>query len=296
LESLALRSLEEAVRHGSTTIELRSGFGLTEVGEMKILRVHAALRKLPVSIISTLLCAQTAPGFRNRADEFIGWLTHHLLPLIKRRKFADCAAIRLEPDGFTPSQARTFLGAACSLGIPTRVHASRDSGAAAIILAVESGAASVDHIVDPSDQDLAVLAQSGVIATLLPGEPFYLGTSKYPLARRLIDQGAAVSIASGYHPETSPFQNMQMMLALACSSMNMAPAEAISAATINAAHAIRRASVVGSLECGKRADLLVLGASDYRELPYHFGVNLVNLIMANGEILARRSEVQWPAH
>jgi imidazolonepropionase len=296
LESQAMRSLEDAVRHGSTTIELRSGFGLTEVGEMKILRVHAALRKLPVSIISTLLCAQTAPGFRNRADQFIDWLTGHLLPLIKRRKFADCAAIRLEPNGFAPSQAGRFLSAASSLGIPARVHAGRDSSSTAIALAVDSGAASVDDIADPSDRDIARLAQSSVIATLLPGEPFYLGTSRYPAARRLIDQGAAVAIASGYHPEVSPSQNMQMMLALACSSMNMTPAEAISAATINAAHALRRESKIGSLECGKRADLLVLGASDYRELPYHFGVNLVDLVMANGEILTRRSEVRWPAN
>jgi imidazolonepropionase len=295
LDSLAQRLLEDAIRHGTTAIEMRSGFGLTEVVEMKILRLHAALRKLPVSVISTLLCAQPAPGYRNRSDQYIDWITSHLLPLIKRRKFADFAAIRFAPCGFTPAQTHCYLTAARQLKLPTRIDAGRDS-AAAIALAVELGVASVDGLVDPADPDVAHLAQSGVIATLLPGESFYLGTTPVPDARRLIDHGVPVAIASGYHPETSPSQNMQMMLALACSSLRITPAEAIAAATINAAHAVRRASEIGSLECGKRADLLILSAPDYRELPYHFGVNLVDLVMSGGEILVRRSEVRWPAN
>jgi len=295
LESLAQRLLEDAVRHGTTAIEMRSGLGLTEVVEMKILRVHAALRKLPISVISTLLCSQTAPGYRNRPDQFIDWMAFHLLPLIKRRKFADFAAIRFAPSGFTPAQVRCYLTAARQLKLPTRIDAS-DDPAPAIALAVEFGVASVDGLIDPANHDAVHLSQSAAIATLLPGRSFYLGAAPVPAARRLIEHGVPVAIASGYHPETSPSQNMQMMLSLACTSLRMTPAEAIAAATINAAHAVRRATEIGSLECGKRADLLILSAPDYRELPYHFGVNLVDLVMAGGEILARRSEVRWPVN
>ena len=298
LENVALRSLEDAVRHGVTTVELRSGFGITEVGEMKILRVHAALRKLPVSVTSTLLTANAPPAYKGRPDQYIHWMCSHLLPLIKRRKFADFAAIRVDPAGFSPAEARSYLLAACRLGLAVRVESGpdSDSDSAAVPLAVELGAASVDRIVDPNEPATAQLAQANIVATLLPGEPFYLGTGPLPHARRLIDQGVAVAIASGYHPETSPSQNMQMIVALACARMRMTPAEAISAATINAAHALRRASEIGSLEPGKRADLLILTAPDYREIPYHFGVNLADLVMANGQILVRRSEVWWPAN
>jgi imidazolonepropionase len=131
---------------------------------------------------------------------------------------------------------------------------------------------------------------------MLPGEAFHLGTHRYAPARMLIDSGAAVALASNFNPETCPSQNMQMTIALACREMGMTPAEALAAVTINAAHALRRAGRIGSLEAGKSADLLILGVPDYREIPYHFGVNLVELVMKRGTVLVQRSEVKWPAN
>lgn len=298
VEAFATRALEDAVRHGTTALEARSGFGLSEAGEIKTLRVHAALEKrcAPVPVVSTLLCAHAAPGFEGPADEYLDWMRSHVLPLVQRRKLAEFAAIRCGEDGFSAEQARGYLSAARRLRYGLRVEASRGSNSAAISLAAELGASSVDNVTDASEQDLARLAQSASIATLLPGAEFHLGTPCYVSARRLIDHGAAVALASGYHPATCPSLNMQMITALACAGMNMTPAEAIAASTINAAHALGLNARIGSLESGKSADLLILSVSDYREIPYRFGVNLVDLVMVKGEILVRRSEVKWQAN
>jgi len=295
LKALALRTLEEAVRHGTTAMEARSGFGLTEAGEIKILRVHSSFRDLPVLVISTLLCARIAPGYERRQDEYIDWVCSHLLPLVKRRKLAEFAAVRFEPGGLSAVQVNRYIAAARGLGLAIRVQSCPGLDDVAISYAVDTGAVSVDDLTQPNERAIARLADSNVVATLLPGTAFYAGSGHFPPARRLIDRGVAVCLASGYHTESSPSQNMQMAIALACSWMRMTPAEAISASTINAAHAIGRAAQTGSLEVGKRADLVIFSVPDYREIPYHFGVGLVDMTMAAGEILVRRPEVRWPA-
>jgi imidazolonepropionase len=291
----ALRSIEEAVRHGTTTVETKSGFGLTEAYEMKILRVHAELQKQPVTVVSTFLSDRITPGHQSEPEPYLDWLCSHLLPLVKRRNLAEFVDVRCESGGFTIPQARRYLHVARQLGFGLKMHAGKGSNAGAVRLSVEQGAASVDHVTDVSEEDAVLLAQSNTVATLLPGSIFYLGRQHYAPARMLIDSGAAVALATNYNPETSPSQNMQMTIALACREMQMTPAEALTAATINGAHALRRASSIGSLEIGKRADLLMLSVPDYREIPYHFGVNLVDLVMKNGAILLQRSEVKWSA-
>jgi imidazolonepropionase len=161
-------------------------------------------------------------------------------------------------------------------------------------MAVEMEAASIDDIVCANDFEASLLAQSNTIATLLPGSAFYLATERYAGARAMIDRGVSVALATDYNPETSPSCNMQMMIALACRKMNMTPAEAISASTINGAHALRRAHRSGSIEAGKDADLIMLSVPDYREIPYHFGVNLVEMTMRKGRVIYRAPDVQWP--
>lgn len=292
LEALAVRALEDAIRHGATALETQSGLGLTEAGGLKMLRVHSSLQKRGVPVLSTLLCARPAPGSEHRPDEYLDWVSSRLLPVVKRRKLAQSAAIRCEPGGFTVSQARRFLEAARKLGFALRLSADCDSGAVA--LAAELSIDRLD-LTDATDAEIATLSQSSAVATLLPGRAFYLGQPRFAPARRWIDQGLAVALASGYNPETCPSQNMQMMIALACTAMKLTPAEAISAATINAAHALGRAAQIGSLEPGKSANLLLLSVPDYREIPYHFGVNLMNLVMVSGNTLVRRPEVRWPA-
>jgi imidazolonepropionase len=283
LETLALRALEEAVRHGTTALEAKSGLGITDAGEVKILRVYAGLRALPVTLVSTFLATRVPPEFGER-----------LLPMLRRRKLAEFAEARCEEGAFTPAQACRYLGLARELGLGLKVSAKQRLHSEAIAMALEMGAISVSGLVDASERDALLLARCETIATLLPGTAFHSGTERYPPARMLIDNGAAVALATGYHPYDCPSQNMQMTIALACRTLQMTAAEAIAASTINAAHGLGRAASIGSIEAGKSADLLMLSVPDYRELPYHFGVNLVDLVTSRGAVLVERSGVKWP--
>jgi imidazolonepropionase len=294
LQAQALHTVEEAVRHGATTLESKTGFGLTDANQVKTLRVQSALRKQGVPLTSTFLCAEVSPGHPDHPDRYLDWLCSDMLPFIQRRKLAEFADIRCQEAAFTVDQARRFLVAARQLGFGLKIYTGGRSLPGAIGLAVELQLSSVGHAVNITPDEAALLAQSQTIATLLPGPVFYSQSPTYAPARMLIDAGAAVALGSHYHPESSPSLNMQMMIALACGYMSMTPAEAVTAATINAAHAFGKAADIGSLESGKYADVLILDVPDYREIPYHFGMNLVELVIKNGIVLVERSEVKWP--
>jgi len=294
LEALARKAIEEAVRHGTTSLETRSGLGITAAGETKILRVQAALKKQLISPVSTFLSARFSPEFEN-PDSYLDWICSHWLPLVSRRKLADFVEIRCETGSFALPQACRFLTCARQLGFALKIETGLQPVPGAIRLAVELAAASVSHAIGATEQDARLLAESPTIATLLPGAVFFAGTEQYAPARMLIDYGAAVALASGYNPETRSSLNMQMMLAFACKSMHMTPAEVVTAATLNAACALGQASQVGSLEAGKSADLLIFNVSDYREISYHLGSNVMNRVIKNGVLIAERSEVKWPA-
>jgi imidazolonepropionase len=269
LKILALHTLEEAVRCGTTAMEVKSGLGLTAAEALKILRVYALLRELPMTIVSTFLAGGVDAESRER-----------LVPMVRRLKLAEFIEIVCE------AEAGPLLALARQLNLGVQV------GAGAIALAVKVGATSVKKVVEVAERDAMLLGNSQTIATLSPGVVFHAEqkNERYAPARMLIDSGAAVALASGAHQ-----LNMQIPIAVACRCMNMTPAEAISASTINGAHALGRAASIGSIEAGKSADLVILGIPDYRELPYHFGVNLVNLVMSRGTVLMERSEVKWPA-
>jgi len=256
LKTLALRVVDEAVRCGTTAMEAKSG-------DLKILRLHAALRELPLTVVSTFVAAGLPFELAER-----------LLPLVRRHKLAEFAEIGCEDDA--------ILAKARELGWGLKVSAG-------VALATELGATSV-NVAEATERDAMLLAQSQTIATLSPGAAFQWETERTPPARMLIDNGTAVALATGVHPV-----NMQTTIALACGTMNMTPAEAIAASTINGAHALGRPTSLGSIEAGKSADLAILGVPDYRELPYHLGVNLVKLVMIRGAVRVERSEVKWPA-
>ncbi len=302
LQAQALHTVSEAIRHGTTSFETKSGLGLTEATEIKILRAHAALCKQSVPLISTFFCADVSahvsahvsPAYPDSPDQYLDRVCSHILPLIQRRKLAEFADIRCQQGAFTVEHARRYLLAARQIGLGLKVFMGGQPPAGAIAMAVELGVSNIGLVLALTPDEAAILAQSQIIATLLPGSAFFLGAKEYPPARMLIDAGVAVALGSNYHPESSPSQNMQMMISLACGNMKMTPAEAVTAATINAAHALRKGSSIGSLEPGKNADLLILGVPDYREIPYHFGMNLVELVMKNGTVLLQRSEVKWP--
>jgi imidazolonepropionase len=284
LEEQAAASLAAMARHGTTTVEAKSGYGLDRAAELKTLRVLARLDGRPLEIVPTYLGAHVAPP-EFTADDYVDWICAEFLPSLRRLKLARFVDVYCDSGAFTLEQARRYLGAARCLGFGLKIHAEQFSRSGATLPAIELGAASVDHLEQAGEAEIAALARSETIATLLPGAVFHLGLHCYAPARRLIDAGAAVALATDFNPGTSPTFSMQMVLSLACTEMRMSPAEAIAAATINGAHALRIADRTGSLEAGKQADLIVARVSDYREIPYYFGGNHVQLTIKNGAVI-----------
>lgn len=290
----ARKTLRSFIRHGTTTLEAKSGYGLDDSSECKALRAARTLHQHPLDVLPTYLGAHAVPPeYIGRADEYVAWMCAELMPKIRLRKLAQFADVYCERGAFTLSQTRRYLEAARELGLMLKVHAEQFSRTGGARLGVELGAISVDHLDYIDESDIAALAASATLATLLPGAVFHLGLDRYPPARALIDAGAAVALATDFNPGTSPTCSMSMVLALACTQMRMTPAEAIAAATINGAHALHRAERIGSLETGKSADLVLLNAADYREIPYHFGMNLVAMTIKRGAVLYKEAEVQW---
>jgi imidazolonepropionase len=295
LEAQARRVLRDCIRQGTTTIEVKSGYGIQEAGEMKILRVHAALTKGPATVVSTMMSARVLPDeFAGRPDDYIEWLCSVMLPRVQKRKLAQFADFACDEESFGPANARRFLSAAKQLGFHLKAHAGRFPGDKFVAVAVELGATSFDHLGGSNESAMALLARSNTILNLLPGPSFYLGIDGARCARELVDRGVVVALATDYNPATSPSYSMQMMIALACRRMGLTPAEAVSASTINGAHAVCRAHRAGSIETGKDADLVMLSVPDYREIPYHFGVNLVEMTIRKGRVVYQSPDVAWP--
>jgi imidazolonepropionase len=293
LKAQAAAILRQCLQHGTTTLEAKSGNALNEGGELKILRVTAALNRHPFEVIPTFLAQAIDPEHQEMPEDYLDWLCEVMLPLVHRRKLAEFADACCDNGGLTEPQARRVLKAARDLGFPVKAHVGQFSERGGVPMAVDLRAASVDHLAFSNERDADLLAESATIATLLPAASFHYGTRVYPAARQLIDRGAAVALASNYGLAATPSYNMQATLSLACREMKMTPAEAISAATINGAHALRRGHRLGSLEIGKDADLIFLEASDYREVAYQFGSNLVGLTMKRGGIVYNSSEARW---
>jgi imidazolonepropionase len=295
LASRARHILAGMARHGTTTLEAKSGYGLDATGELKILRALGKLHRKPLDIVPTFLCPRgLPPGFEGDAQGYLRWICSDLLPKIQRRRLARFADFYCEDRTFSLEQCRYFLESARGLGLPLKIHSDqlrRDGG---VRLAVDLEAVSADHLNYADPGDVQMLARSRTIAVLLPGRPFYRGAERYPPARELIDAGAAVALGTGFGPSGSPTYNMQMIVALACARMRMTPAEAICAATFNAACAIGCEPQAGSLEVGKAGDLIVLNAGDYREIAYHFGVNLVRSTLKHGVRIYEQGAVVVP--
>jgi len=282
------------VRHGTTTLEAQSG-GLNGTSDLKALRVLGR-QQSPLDVEPTYCGAHSVPAeFQGRPHDYVEWIIAEMFPLVRRRRLAAWVDIWCGRGAFPLDDARRYLLAARAAGFKLRVHAEQFAHDGGARLAAEAGAATASSLQFAGRDDIAILAQSSTIAVLTPGATFHLGLGRYPPGRAFVDQGAAVALATDFSPVTSPTCNMQMVLSLACGHMRMTPAEAVSAATINGAHALGCADRVGSLEEGKSADLTVFDVPDYREIPYTFGVNLVSMTISKGLVLYRRGEVAWPA-
>jgi imidazolonepropionase len=293
MELEARKQLRQFVRHGTTTLDARTGFGLDETTELKLLRVIENLDGKPLSVSAGYYGAYLRPGeLQDCAGEYIDWLIRHMMPQVKTRRLARFVDVSCGVEGgFSATQAEDVIMAAREQGFSVRV----DSGACAVAsgaieLAARLGVASIDGLVTVSPAEVEELAKSATVATLLPGRTFQNGSNRHPPARLLIDGGVAVALGTGFDALESPSCSMPMMLSLACTQMNMTPAEAVTAGTLNAARALRLEDRVGSLEAGKDADLLLLGTGDYRETMFRFGMNLVAMVLRRGEIIYPRVE------
>jgi imidazolonepropionase len=293
LKRRARGALEEFAAHGTTTVEAKSGYGLDVASELKILGLHRVLNaEQPLEIVSTFLGAHTVPAeFRSLSDgreRYIKLLVEKLLPEVVNERLAEFCDVFCDHGAFTREESERVLSEGKRHGLVPRVHAEQLSHTGATRLAVELEAASCDHLEQVNAGDIRTLAKSRTAATLLPGCDFHLGLKQYAPARKLIEAGAIVALATDYNPGTSPTMSMPMILSLACTQLRMTPAEAIAAATINGAYALRREKRIGSLEAGKQADLAVFEVEDYREIPYYFGMNRCWMTMKRGEIIYMR--------
>jgi len=290
LKRRARAALETFAAYGTTTIEAKSGYGLDVASELKVLSLHKELSaEQPIEIASTFLGAHVVPlEFRGKANgpkEYVKLLTDWLIPEVASNGLAEFCDVFCDRGAFTRGQSKEVLTAGLKHKLIPRLHAEQLSRTGGTQLAVELEAASCDHLEQINRTDIRALAKSDTVATLLPGCDFHLGLKQYAPARKLIEAGAIVALATDYNPGTSPTMSMPMILSLACTQLRMTPAEAITAATINAAYSLGRHNRIGSLEVGKQADLAVFEVEDYREIPYYFGVNTCWLTLKSGSVI-----------
>jgi imidazolonepropionase len=293
LKARAQGFLERFAEYGTTTIEAKSGYGLDVTSELRILSLHKELdAEQPLEIVSTFLGAHVVPvEYRRKAGgirDYLQLLEEQLIPEVAANGLAEYCDVFCERSAFSPAEARQVLLAGKKYGLRPRVHAEQLSNTGATRLGIKLGAASCDHLEYLRPGDIRALAKSNTVATLLPGCDFHLGQKQYAPARKLIEEGAIVSLATDFNPGTSPTFSMPMVLSLACTQLRMTPAEAIAAATINAAYSLGRHKRVGAIEVGRQADLAVFEVADYREIPYYFGVNTCWLTMKRGEVVHMR--------
>lgn len=287
LATIGRRRLDLVLRHGTTTIECKSGYGLATEHELKQLR---ALRRAsmghPVETVSTFLGAhEFPPEFADDREGYVRLLIDEMIPAVAESGLAEYADVFCEEGVYTPDQARRVLTAAADAGMRPRLHADEFAPSGAAELAVELGAASADHLSAVSEAGVKALADSPTMGTVLPGTTF---SCRIPpaRARHLIDSGVALVVATDLNPGSCAVESMGVILGLACLHLGLLPSEAFVAATINAAHSIDRADRIGSLEPGKQADLLILAIPDHRCLPYRFGTNHVRTVVKKGVVVA----------
>ena len=266
----ATRHRDWMLRGGTTTLEAKSGYGLDRETELKMLRVIRRMNdEGPARIVPTLLAAHTVPPeYKERRAEYVRFVSEELIPEVAAQKLAEYCDAFCDDHAFTVDETRTVLSAAKRYGLKLRIHAEQFRPGTGAELAAELGAATADHLETATDETLTHLKTTGVQPVLLPGSVFALSRTQYPPARKMVEAGLAIVLATDFNPGSSPVPSMPFMLSLACVEMRLSPAEALTAATINAAHSLGLGDRVGSIESGKRADFLIHEFTDYRELAY----------------------------
>jgi imidazolonepropionase len=281
-----------AFAYGTTTAEVKTGYGLNFATEIKQLEAILALNQdLPLELIPTFLAAHALPPeFKANPDAYVDAVCEQMLPTLRDwwsantenrpRPFVD---VFCERGAFSLSQSRLILETACELGFPLKIHADEFENLGGASLAAELGAASADHLVKTSSKDISALAEAGTVAVSLPGTPFGLNEEEYTPAQEIIASDGLLALATDTNPGTSWCESMQFIIALACRKLGLTPAQAIAASTINAAAALNMQDQVGAIQPGMQADLLILSVKDYRQLGYRFGTNLVAKVIKRGK-------------
>jgi imidazolonepropionase len=283
LTGMVAAAFADMARHGTTTVEAKSGYGLSFESEVKSLEaIRAAARQWPGTVVPTLLGAHAVPPeYRGRSQEYVAMVCKEMIPAVAKGKLARFVDVFCDRGAFSTDETAQIFRAAEEHRLAVRAHMGQLSETRLEPL-LRFKPASLDHMDYVNDADLPALAASGTVATFVPGANYFLGLNRYPDARRLIASGVAVALATDYNPGSSPTLSMPMAMSLACTHMKMTPAEAIAASTINGAWALRLADRKGSVESGKDADLAVFDVEDYREIPYWFGVNRCERTIMNG--------------
>lgn len=286
LIELGKERLDTMLIHGTTTVEAKSGYGLSTRDEIKCLEAIEKLNKQhPIDVIPTFLGAHAVPNeYRDRPDDYVDLVVEEMIPAVAERKLAEFCDVFCEKGVFNVKQSKRILLAGKEYGLLPKIHADEMSWLGGAELAAEVEAVSAEHLLFASENGIKALAEKGVVAVLLPATSFSLMLGKYANARKMIDEGVAVALGTDLNP-ICWVENMQLVIALACRMMRLTPAEALSAATINAAHSLRKAHMIGSLEVGKKADIVIFKVPNYRFLGYRFGVNLVDKVIKNGRLV-----------
>ena len=281
------------LRCGTTTVEAKSGYGLTLEDELKILRAIKQLDiETPLQYVPTFLGAHSVPSeYKARRSEYVSLIIDEMLPRVSQEKLAEFCDVFCEENVFTNDESWKILSAARCNGLGLRMHADQLSLSGGAKLAAELGTVTADHLEHTDSEGIAALKSANVQPILLPGSVYTLGSSRYPAARAMIEAGLAVVLATDFNPGSSPTPSMPMVLSLAATHMKMTPAEAITAATINAAYSLNRGDKIGSLERGKAADFVIQDCDDYRELAYFFGIEYAWQVYAGGETVDLRSQI-----
>ncbi|KMY33374.1 imidazolonepropionase [Lysinibacillus xylanilyticus] len=280
--------LDVFLKHGVTTVEAKSGYGLDWETEKKQLEVAKELQAThDIDVVSTFMGAHAVPrDYKGREDEFVDVVIHDMLPKVAEQNLAEFNDVFCEKGVFTPEQSRRILEAGKALGLTPKIHADEIEPYKGAELAAEVGAISAEHLLVASDEGIQKMAETGTIAVLLPGTAFFL-RAPFARGRLMIDEGVPVAISTDFNPGSSPTLSLPFIMNLACMHMGMTLEEVLTATTINAAYALNRGHQIGSLEAGKQADVIILDVANYKQLQYFYGMNHTNTVIKNGRVVVQ---------
>lgn len=295
LTEKAVKSLDNMLIHGTTTVESKSGYGLDMDTEIKCLEINSSLNSShPIDIVSTYMGAHaTPPEFTTNKEGYIQLMLNEVMPEVKRRNLAEFCDSFCEDKIFSVEETERIMKAASDMGFKLKLHADEIIPLKGAELAAKMNAVSAEHLMAISDKGIKAIAQSKTVAVLLPATSFFLMSPNYAPAKKMIEEGVRVALATDYNPGSSPTENLQMAMSIACYKMKLSPAEILRGVTLNAAHALCREKTVGSIEVGKKADLVIFDAPNIDYLIYHFGLNTVHQVWKKGILVAEKGRTLY---